>query len=90
MLSAITFYTIDLLFIMFTEKMSTNIDVFFSTRPRNIHTFELYLNLLAFKKEYKQAIETLNLMKVHSNLHLLSNYIIFPLGSRIWTNKQSV
>lgn len=50
--------------------MSTDIDVFFYMRERNLHNFELYLNLLAYKKEYKKAIETLNFLKVRSEAAL--------------------
>eukprot|EP00026_Physarum_polycephalum_P006867 Phypoly_transcript_06920.p1 GENE.Phypoly_transcript_06920~~Phypoly_transcript_06920.p1 ORF type:complete len:569 (+),score=84.53 Phypoly_transcript_06920:34-1707(+) len=45
------------------KNMSSNIDEFFTTRPRNLQNFELYLNLLAFKGEYKMAIETLKLIE---------------------------
>ena len=57
------FYFIPL-YLTMLENMDSSIDAFFSTRPRNLHNFELYLNLLAFKGEYKQALGTLELIKV--------------------------
>jgi tetratricopeptide (TPR) repeat protein len=45
------------------KNMDSSIDEFFRTRPRNQHTLELYLNLLAFKGEHQKAIDTLNLIK---------------------------